>query len=90
MQVQRGMVAHSMAGRDKGTVCAVLDYQAPYAWISDGKRRPLERPKKKKLIHLTPTHTVLPEEAFRSNRALRRALAGLSRLEGPMKEEADS
>lgn len=46
MQVQRGMVAHSMAGRDKGTVCAVLDYQAPYAWISDGKRRPLERPKK--------------------------------------------
>lgn len=78
MQARRGMVACSAAGRDKGSFCAILSLEGPYAFVCDGKRRPLERPKKKKLIHLFPTQTVLPEEALRSNRALRAALRPFS------------
>lgn len=46
----------------------------PYGVVADGKRRPLERPKRKKLFHLAPTGTVLPEEALKTNRSIRSAL----------------
>ena len=36
--------------------------------------RSLARPKRKKLFHLAPTATVLPEEALRTNRQIRSAL----------------
>ena len=45
-----------------------------YAVVADGKARPLERPKRKKLFHLAPTGTALPEEALETNRKLRNAL----------------
>ena len=71
---KRGQVARSLAGRDQRTFLAVLEVAPPYAVVADGKRRPLERPKRKKLIHLAPTGTVLPEEALKTNRTLRSAL----------------
>ena len=39
-----------------------------------GKGRPLERPKRKNIRHISPTLTVLPEEALATNRKLRAAL----------------
>ena len=74
MEVQRGQVVRSLAGHDKGGFLAVLQVAPPFAFVCDGKRRPLERPKRKKLFHLAPTATVLPEEALRTNRQIRSAL----------------
>ena len=74
MEVKRGQVVRSIAGHDKGDFQAVLEVLPPYAVVSDGKHRPLERPKRKKLFHLAPTATVLPEEALRTNRQIRTAL----------------
>ena len=68
MEVQRGQVVRSLAGHDKGGFLAVVQVAPPFAFVCDGKRRPLERPKRKKLFHLAPTATVLPEEALRTNR----------------------
>ncbi|HCC02025.1 MAG TPA: hypothetical protein DEP60_04925, partial [Ruminococcaceae bacterium] len=68
MEIKRGTVVCSAAGHDKGNFCTVLSLAGPYALVCDGKRRTLERPKKKKLIHLFPTRTILPEEALHSNR----------------------
>ncbi|HIW24408.1 MAG TPA: hypothetical protein H9988_10950 [Candidatus Acutalibacter stercoravium] len=52
----------------------MLEAAPPYAVVADGKRRPLERPKRKKLFHLAPTNQVLPEEALKTNRQIRAAL----------------
>ncbi len=74
MEVRRGQVVRSLAGHDKGGFLAVVQVAPPFAFVCDGKRRPLERPKRKKLFHLAPTATVLPEEALRTNRQIRSAL----------------
>ena len=75
MEVQRGQVVRSLAGHDKGGFLAVVQVAPPFAFVCDGKRRPLERPKRKKLFHLAPTGTVLPQEAMKNNGQIRRALA---------------
>lgn len=74
MEVKRGQVVRALAGRDKGGFFAVLRLDPPWAEIADGKRRPLERPKRKKLMHMAPSATVLSEEALATNRKLRAAL----------------
>ena len=63
MEWRRGQVARSLAGHDKGTFLAVLGVAPPYAVVADGKGRPLERPKRKKVFHLAPAGTALPEAA---------------------------
>lgn len=79
MEWKRGQVVRSLAGRDKGGFLAVLDVAPPFAVVADGKRRPVERPKRKKLFHLAPTKAVLPEEALKTNRAIRGALRPFGR-----------
>ena len=74
MEWKRGQVVRSLAGHDKGGFLAVLEAAPPYAVVADGKGRPLERPKRKKLFHLAPTGAVLPEEALKTNRSIRSAL----------------
>ena len=41
----------SLAGRDRGTVCIVLQEEGEYLFLADGRQRPVERPKKKKRKH---------------------------------------
>lgn len=74
MELVRGTVVRSAAGRDKGGFFAVLETDGVYAVLCDGKHRPLERPKKKKLKHLAATNTVLPEQSMETNREIRKAL----------------
>ncbi len=74
MAPRRGQVVRSTAGRDKGWFLTVLAVSSPYAFVCDGKRRPLERPKKKKIFHLALTEMTLPEEALKTNRQIRTAL----------------
>lgn len=73
-EIKRGQVVRSLAGHDKGDFQTVLEVLPPYALVCDGKRRPLLRPKRKKLFHLAPTATVLPEESLKTNRQIRSAL----------------
>lgn len=72
--MQARIVVRSLAGRDAGDWFAVIESDADFALIVNGKSRPLERPKRKRKKHLAPTAMVLPEQAFAGNRALRKAL----------------
>ena len=47
MDIRRGIVVKSAAGHDKGGFFTVLESDDVYAVICDGKRRSLEKPKKK-------------------------------------------
>ena len=48
MEIVKGCVVKAKAGRDKDGFFVVLDVDGSYAMICDGKRRTLEKPKRKK------------------------------------------
>lgn len=64
MDCVRGQIMRSLKGHDKGDFQVVLKTDGAYAYMADGKRRRMEAPKKKKLMHLAPTATVLSEESL--------------------------
>ncbi len=45
-------LAVSLAGHDKGRAYLVQAEEEDFLWLTDGRLRPLSRPKKKKRIHL--------------------------------------
>ena len=68
--MERGTVVIALAGKEKGgvyVVTRVLDSR--YVLIADGRRRPIENPKKKNIAHLKRTNTVIGE--ISTNRQLR-------------------
>ena len=75
--MQRGAVVIAAAGKEKGgfyVVTEVLDDR--YVLIADGRRRPIEKPKKKNLAHLRRTNTVIDE--ISTNRMLRKQLSSMT------------
>ncbi|MCL2579068.1 MAG: KOW domain-containing RNA-binding protein [Oscillospiraceae bacterium] len=73
-----GTVVYSSAGRDKHRFYAVVSTEGSVVWIADGKTRKLTKPKRKNLLHLAPTKTVLEPAAMRTDKQLRIALAPLN------------
>lgn len=76
-----GRIVFSKAGRDKGHIMTVVATDGDCLYLCDGKERPLERPKRKKVKHTALTGTVLDKGSYSTNKALRRELARL-RAEG--------
>lgn len=74
MEIARGAVVRSSAGRDKGTFLIIMDCDRSYAYVCDGKKRPLDRLKKKKIKHLCVTNTKVQEAELSTNRLIRKAL----------------
>ena len=74
MEMKRGQVVQSKAGHDKGDFQTVLSVEMPYVILCDGKRRSLEHPKRKKIMHIGKTLTVLEENQLKTNRQIRAAL----------------
>ena len=58
---ERGMLAWSRAGHDCGQLYVIIDVQGEYVFLSDGRLKPLERPKKKKIKHIQVVRRI-PEE----------------------------
>lgn len=78
MEICKGSVVFSKAGRDKGGVFIVLDVYGGTAMIADGALRRVEKPKRKKIKHLQKTNCVLElvtDAGGLSNAQLRKALA---------------
>lgn len=74
MNTVKGSIVKALAGRDKGNFFVVVDVDMTYAYLCDGKRRKVERPKKKKLIHICPTNTII-EGSFETNPQIKRILS---------------
>ena len=69
-----GSVVYATAGRDKHRFYAVVQLGRDEVFIADGKRRKLSSPKRKNVLHLRPTKTVLKGDALRTDKQLRLAL----------------
>ncbi len=80
MEIVCGCVVKASAGRDKGGYFVVLDFDGEYAMICNGKRRPVENPKRKKCKHLSTTNTVLESCEMKTNREIRKALSKFNDL----------
>ena len=77
MDITKGSVVIAKAGRDKGKAFAVTQViDSRTVLIADGKRRPLERPKRKNVIHLQMTRTTV--DCITTNRQLRNTLKQFS------------
>ena len=55
MEYQIGQVVYSKSGHDKGDVQLIHSIKGEYLYLVDGKRRTLEKPKRKKIKHVQPT-----------------------------------
>lgn len=73
MDFMQGQIVKAKAGRDKGNYFVVVKVEEKYVYICDGKSRPVDRPKKKKLIHLEPTKTIVGEK-MDTNRNVKKIL----------------
>lgn len=73
MELTIGLVVRALAGRDQGGYFVVLSIKDGYAEIADGKRRKLEKPKRKNIRHLQGTKTILNLE-FVTDKKLRNVL----------------
>lgn len=77
MDIRPGTVVKSKAGRDKGTFLVVVKVEENQALVCDGGERPLERPKKKNLLHLAPTGRSIPVSELTANRKLKALLKAM-------------
>ena len=56
-ELKKGMFARSLAGHDKGKLYVVLEAGERAVLLTDGKQRPIEKPKQKNRIHIRPDLT---------------------------------
>ena len=76
MEIERGSLVYSIAGRDKGTLFLVLKRDGEFVYLADGNTRKVENPKKKKLKHVNKTNTLLELEFENiSNSDVRKSLS---------------
>ena len=76
MEIERGSLVYSIAGRDKGSLFLVLKRDDDFVYLADGKLRRIENPKKKKLKHVNKTNTLLELELENiSNSDVRKSLS---------------
>lgn len=52
MEINRSDIVIALNGRDKGKHFFVVEMEDIYAFLSDGKSRRIDKPKRKKLKHL--------------------------------------
>lgn len=58
MDILVGSAVYSRAGRDKGSIYLVCKIENGYCFLTDGDKRKLDNPKKKKEKHLNRTNFV--------------------------------
>ncbi len=73
MEIERGSLVYSIAGKDKGSLFLVLKREGEFIYLADGDQRKLENPKKKKIKHVNKTNTLLEFEDV-SNSDIRKML----------------
>ena len=80
MDLCRGRVVKAKAGRDKNQFFVVVDFDDSFAFICDGRRRKLLKPKKKNIKHLALTAMVLLPEMMTSDKKIKSNLNNVEKI----------
>ena len=59
-EIRKGMFARSLAGHDAGKLYVVWETDQQYLYLTDGRLRKTDNPKKKKKKHIQVDYTVAP------------------------------
>ena len=78
MPIERGTVVLCLAGKEKGSLAAVVCGGDTAVLIADGRRRPCEKPKTKNIRHISATGQTLGEADMATNKRLRKALNAIA------------
>ncbi len=57
----KGQVVFSKSGRDKSKPFIIVDFDEDYVYLADGRLRLLEKPKKKKKMHVQICNDIIEE-----------------------------
>ena len=60
-----GQLATSKAGHDKDRIYVVMAQEGECVFLSDGRLRPPDKPKKKRIRHIQPINVSVGEELLR-------------------------
>ena len=74
MRYQEGMIVKSDAGHDQERFYVIVAAEDRAAYSADGKRRKLEKPKRKNICHLKRTGATVDLSTVDTNRKLRQVL----------------
>ena len=58
IKYERGMLAKSLAGHDKGSLYMIIDIDEKYVYLADGRYKTLDKLKKKNKQHVQIIHGV--------------------------------
>ena len=83
MDLIRGQLVRSRAGRDTARTFAVLAVEGQMLFLADGSLRRRQSPKRKKRKHVAPIATVLPGESLADDATLRKAIAAFDAASPP-------
>ena len=79
MEICKGSLVYSIAGRDKGNIFLVLYVEGDFVYLADGDMRRVAKPKKKKIKHVNKINRALELDFDNlSDRSLRKALSDYS------------
>ena len=81
MDLAIGTVIKSLKGRDKNKYFCVVSIDGKYVEICDGKEHKVEKPKRKKIMHILITPYKLQTESLQVNKHLNKALKSLNIVE---------
>ena len=57
-RLEKGMFARSLAGHDKGKLYIIIEADEEFVSVSDGRLRPLEKLKRKRIKHIQPDYEI--------------------------------
>lgn len=74
MDLKKGLIVRSKAGRDKGEFFVIIELNEDFAFIADGKTRKLDKLKKKNNKHLFLTNSLIDLNKDITDKKIRTAL----------------
>ena len=86
MQFIPGMIVKSDAGRDQQRYYVVVAVEGGFVYIADGRRRKVEKPKRKNPRHLKATRMAVGPAEIDTNQKLRRVLREYNEAAAPVAE----
>lgn len=66
-----GMLAWSRAGHDSGQLYVIMAVEDEYVYLTDGRLKPLEKPKKKKKKHVQVLRKIPQELEYMSEKNIK-------------------
>ena len=75
-----GMLVRSKKGRDKGCIYVIINVNAEYVYLADGRNRPVCRTKRKNKKHLQVIKKTVCK-SYADNEAVKKVISMYSRLD---------